>query len=172
MLVSVSDFSLWAEGSRSAIAADDERALDLLDRASTLVMEEAREAGLPKTVADWDEVTAPGRAKIVVANVARRVWVNPDQELASNIAGGPSSRVTDDAAAGMTLTDSEKAMIAGVVKVILDSTADPDWGVWTLSTSRGAVESTIYLPDSSSPYSDPIVFLDPWQDPYYTPTRD
>jgi hypothetical protein len=164
MLVTVPELSLWAEGTADAIDPADPLAIWILTQASALVMGEAGHL-------DWTPDTPDiGRAKIVVANVAKRCWNNADQELRTAIAGGPSSQVHESAAYGMMLTDAEVAMIDRVVAA-LPAAADDD-GFWILRNTRGPVETRIYVPDDRWPQSSPINYLDPVADPYYAPTSD
>jgi hypothetical protein len=164
MLVTVPELSLWAEGDSTAIDPTDPLALWILEQASTLVMEEAG-------FLDWTPATEGiGRAKIVVANVAKRCWNNADQELRSAIAGGPSSQVHEMAAYGLNLTEAEIALIARVVASL--PSAAGSTGIWTLPTTRGEVETNMYVPDSRWPQSSPINYMTPRKDPYYFPTSD
>lgn len=165
MLVTVPELSLWAEGDSTAIDPTDPLAIWILEQASTLVMEEAGHI-------DWTPATEGiGRAKIVVANVAKRCWNNGDQELRSAIAGGPSSQVIDAAAYGMMLTPAEIDMIAKVV-ALLEEAAGSGSGLWTLPTTRGPLETNLYVPDDRWPQSSPINYLTPRKDPFYVPTSD
>lgn len=164
-LVTVPELSLWAEGDSTSIDPADPLALWILEQASILVMEEAGHI-------EWTAATEGiGRAKIVVANVAKRCWNNADQELRSAIAGGPSSQVIEAAAYGLMLTDAEIAMIAKVVAAI-DAAAGSGPGLWTLPTTRGPVETNMYVPDDRWPQSSPINYMTPRKDPYYFPTSD
>lgn len=164
LLVTVPELSLWAEGDADAIDPADPLAIWLLNTASTLVMEEAGKL-------DWTADTEGiGRAKIVVANVAKRCWNNADQELRSAIAGGPSSQVHEMAAYGMMLTPEEIVMIEKVVAGL--AAAAGDSGFWILPTTRGPVETNLYVPDDRWPQSSPINFLTPSKDPYYKPYDD
>lgn len=164
MLVTVPELSLWAEGDSTAIDPADPLAIWILNNASTLVMEEAGHL-------DWTAGTEGiGRAKIVVANVAKRCWNNADQELRTAIAGGPSSQVHEAAAYGMMLTEAEIAMIEKVVGSLQAATGDS--GLWTLPTTRGPLETTMVVGDSRWPQSSGILYLDPKKDPYYFPTSD
>ena len=164
-LITVSELSLWAEGSYTAISPGDPLANWLIEQASTLVIDECRQP-------EWTASTAPGRAKIIVANIGKRCWNNPDQEIRSAIAGGPSSSLIDQAAWGLALTDAEKVECAAIRQAILDAgTTDPG-GFWTLPISRGPLETTMLVPDDRWPQSSPIRFLQPTNDPYYFPTTD
>lgn len=164
LLVTVPELSLWAEGDAAAIDPTDALAIWILNQASTLVMEEAGHL-------EWTDATEGiGRAKIVVANVAKRCWNNADQELRSAIAGGPSSQVTEAAAYGMMLTPEEIAMIEKVVSGL--AAAAGESGFWVLPITRGPLETNLYVPDDRWPQSSPINYLTPSKDPYYVPYDD
>jgi hypothetical protein len=166
MLVTVAELSLWAEGSYTAIPASDPLANWLLEQASTLVIDECRQPA-------WTAASAPGRAKIVVANIAKRCWNNADQEVRTAIAGGPSSAVLDEAALGLRLSEAEIIECAKIRQAILDAETPDANGFWTLSITRGPLESSMaYFPDDRWPQSSPIGYLQPTRDPEYFPTTD
>ena len=160
LLVTVPELALWAEGDAAAIDPADPLALWILEQASILVMEEAGHI-------EWTALTAPGRAKIVVGNVAKRCWNNGDQELRSAIAGGPSSQVIDTAAYGLMLTPAEVEMVAKVVEGLQAATGGG--GLWVLPTTRGPVETALYMPDDRWPQSSPILMVDSAKDTFYKP---
>lgn len=169
MLVTVPELALWAEGDSAAIPADDPLAIWLLDSASALVMDECG-------FTDWTPETTPVRAKIVIANIAKRCWNNADQETRSSIAGGPSSAVLDEAALGLRLSDAEIAECAKIGEKLGGATLGG--GVWTLTTTRGDVEMGGLVPDSRWPQSSPInyygtadAFLWPMSDGPLQPTN-
>lgn len=163
MLVTVPELSLWAEGDAASIDPADPLAIWLLESASELVMDEC---GFP----DWTAQTAPRRAKIVIANIAKRCWNNADQEIRTAIAGGPSSALIDEAALGLRLSDAEIAECAKIATKENGTTAGGR--LWTLPTTRGPVETRIFVPDNYWPMSSPINYLDPAGDPEYVPTYD
>lgn len=163
MLITVGELALWAEGSRDAISPADQLANWIIEQASSLV---ADECGHP----DWTAQTAPNRAKIVVANIAKRCWNNSDQETRSAIAGGPSSAVLDEAALGLRLSDAEILECEKIVKALAPASAGGT--LWVLPTTRGPVETNMIVPDSSWPASSPMTFLTPRVDPEYFPTTD
>jgi len=166
MIVTVPELSLWAEGDSAAIAVDDPLAIWLLEQASTLVIDECRQP-------TWTAATAPGRAKIVVANLAKRCWNNADQETRTAIAGGPSSAVLDEAALGLRLSDAEIVECAKIRQAALEVAGENPNGFWTLPISRGPLETRIaYFPDDRWPQSSPLAYLEPARDPEYFPTVD
>jgi hypothetical protein len=165
MLVTVPELSLWAEGNRDAISPADPLARWIIEQASTLVIDECKQP-------TWLANTAPNRAKIIVANIAKRCWNNSDQETRTSIAGGPGSTVLDEAALGLRLSDAEVIECAKIRQTIADeSTTDPG-GFWTLSISRGPLETNMLVGDDRWPESSPFSYLAPARDPYYFPTSD
>mgnify|MGYP003560181642 FL=1 len=164
-IITVPELSLWAEGTADAIALTDPLALWLIAQASTLVLDECEHP-------EWTPSTAPDRAKIIVANIARRCWNNADQETRTTLAGGPSSSVIDEAALGLRLSDAEIVECSKVRKAAAPASTSGISGIWTLPITRGPLESDIYLPDQHWPFSSPIPYLTPDLDPYYVPTSD
>jgi hypothetical protein len=163
LLVTVGELALWAEGSRTAISPADQLANWILEQASTLV---ADECGHP----EWTEQTAPVRAKIVIANIAKRCWNNSDQVTREAIAGGPSQNLLDEAALGLRLSDAEIIECAKITEALAPVSATG--GLWVLPTTRGPVESNMIVPDSAWPASSPMVFMTPDVEPEYFPTVD
>lgn len=162
MLVTVPELALWAEGDSAAIDPLDPLALWILERASELVM---FHSGQP----EWTPATALPTAKVLVANVAKRCWNNPDQEVRSAIAGGPSSAVIDEAAFGLALTDAEIAECAKMTPAALEPNAG---GFWSLSLAGIPQTNRVYAPDSRWPQSSPINWISAKGDPEYMPTLD
>lgn len=158
MLITVSELSLWAEGDSTKIDPADPLAIWILEQASVLVMDEAAQP-------TWDATSAPGRAKIIVANIGKRCWNNADQELRTAIAGGPSSQVIEAAAYGMELTPAEIAALANMTPA---ATSGSTGLLWTLRPGT-PVETTLVLNDSSG---SGIEYLTPSSDPYYYPLLD
>lgn len=134
-LVSVAELATWC---RQDIESDDPFALVVLDGASLLVREAA---GHP----EWDAGTAPARAKLICVLVAKRTFLNPDQEVATSV-GPLSSRVLDEAAAGMRLTETEIAELAA-----LDAASSPPrttGGLWVQPYGSEPRPPVMFLRDS------------------------
>lgn len=132
-----SDFATWCG---VTIASDDAYATMVMQRATELVVDEAKAPGW-----ELDPTTAPRGAVLIALRVARRAYLNPDQEVASSV-GPLSSRVLDDAAAGMQLTEQEKLDIGE-----LAPGGDPNAStLFTLRTTRGTEEQlrNVKLPAS------------------------
>ena len=164
-IVTVPELSLWAEGAADAISPTDPLALWILEQASALVLDECEHA-------EWTAADAPRRAKIVVANVAKRCWNNSDQETRTAIAGGPSSAVLDEAALGLRLSDAEILECSKIRAAAAGQSPSGGGGLWTMPTSRGPVETTMVVPDDRWPASSPMPYLTLDKDPYYFPTKD
>lgn len=130
------DFATWCG---VAIASDDAFATMVMQRATELVVDAAKAPGWELTPS-----TAPRGAVLIALRVARRTYLNPDQEVQSAV-GPLSARVLDDAAAGMSLTDQEREDIAALAPDG-DPTAPT---LFTLRTTRGDVEE--YLPNIELP---------------------
>lgn len=108
----------------------------------------------------WTPLTLPKRAKIIGLLVAKRTYTNPDNEIRSQV-GPLGSSVQAIDAAGMRLTETEKAELAAIAAGTVDSTGG---SLWVQPTNRGRVETgpvVVYTttadhPDSSwgVPYLD------------------
>jgi hypothetical protein len=155
-LVSVSELAVWC---RQDIDSGDQFALTVLEAASLLVRDAA---GHP----EWTAATAPARAKLICALVAKRTYTNPDQEIATSV-GPISSRVLDEAAAGMKLTEQEITELAAIGAETPGGTAKKA-GLWAYSTVAKADQPVMYL--YTEPGSDwPIPYLDTALDGYAAP---
>lgn len=103
--------------------------------------------------ADWTPLNVPKRAKIIGLLVARRAWLNPDNEIRTQV-GPIGSSVQAIDAAGMRLTDVEKSELAAIANGDIDS---PGGSLWVQPTNRGRVETgpvvvhttTVDHPDST-----------------------
>lgn len=159
-LVSISELAVWVQ---EDIPEDDEYA-NLVVRAATVAV---------TSYADMDPAwtlgTAPSRIRNIVAQIAKRNWINPTR-LTREGSIGP---IGGDAyvaamAAGMDLTDYEMAEIAR-----LSSGGSPpgsgNMSILTFTTGRGTPQGPLYLQDNRG---SGIVFLDREKDPYYFPTVD
>jgi hypothetical protein len=138
-LFTLEQFGIWC--GNIEIAVDDAFAAMVMEKATELVVDEAK-------APDWelDPSTAPRGAVLIALRVARRTYLNPDQEIASSI-GPLSARVLEEAAAGMQLTEQEKLDLAE-----LAPDGDPNASsLFTIRTTRGTEEllPNIELPASS-----------------------
>jgi hypothetical protein len=108
----------------------------------------------------WTNLTIPKRAKIIAILVAKRAYTNPDNEMRTQV-GPIGSSVQAIDAAGMRLTDVEKAELQSIAAGTIDA---PGGSIWVQPTNRGNVETgpvvayttTTDHPDSSwgVPYLD------------------
>jgi hypothetical protein len=162
-MITTAELATWCQLEEAAVAADD-YALMVIEYASELCRSAA---GRP----DWDTpATTPVPAKLICLVVARRTYLNPDQEIAQAVAGGPSVRMLDAAGMGMALTDDERAELERL-GAIDNPNPSPAGDLWVLPLTRGTVEKSLYLADNSG--SDWLIpFLDPDKDPYYFPTLE
>lgn len=163
-IITVAEFAKWCQTTDAAIN-DDPYALMVMDLVSAAITDEAGRA-------DWDgPTTTPVRVKLIALVVARRAYVNPDQEIAQAVAGGPSVRMIDAAAAGVYLTDEEKAELARLAAIGNPSPPVVSPDLWILPTGRGELETTLYL--GTDPESDWMIpYLDPRRDAWYFPTLE
>lgn len=138
-LVSISQLAVWT---REDIEPDDPFALMVLDEATALVVDYC---GRP----DWEDApgTAPRLARRICLIVAGRTYLNPDMEVATGT-GPISSRVRDEAAAGMQLTESEMEQLDTIPAPPGDTGYK---GLFTITTTRGAdpAEQPVLLYDNS-----------------------
>jgi hypothetical protein len=118
------------------------RAEAVLAAASTLVRSHVGRAWVDD---DGNLDSPPDVAVTVAVQCAGRVWRNPDSAI-HRTAGPFSERFAEQAGQGMWLSKTEKAM--------LDRLRAPSSAVWTMSTTRGDLEtggpSSSYGVDDSS----------------------
>jgi hypothetical protein len=118
------EFGVWVG---LPIASDDEFAMMVMATASALVVDAAGAPGW-----ETDPSTAPRTAKLIALRVARRGYLNPDQEISSSV-GPISASILRDAAAGMMLTEDELEQLLKVAPG-----GDPLAGsLWVQRTTRG-----------------------------------
>lgn len=139
-LVTVTDLAAWVGQS---IPVDDPRAVAVLAAASALVRSEAGQAWEnPDTVAD--------DVKLIVTQAAGRVWNNPSGAIQRG-AGPYSERVSERAAEGLFLTDTEKE--------VLTRYRATRRGLWTMGvTVNGNHSPRGYVPTGPPPSGQPF----PW----------
>jgi hypothetical protein len=135
------EFAIWCQ---TTIAADDLFATMVMEQATALVVDAAAAPGW-----ELDPTTTPRIAKLIAMRVARRTYLNPDQEISSSV-GPISASVLREAAAGMTLTESELEQILNVAP-----DGDPNNGLWVQRTTRGDIEDElplVFLPTEEGDY--------------------
>lgn len=144
-LLSTEKLALWTQNEPADVAADP-FAAEVIDVVSQLAQ---FLGGHP----DWSLTPgvnyAPFDVQLVVLQVAKRTYGNPDQEVATGV-GPISSRVLDVAALLTDLTETERAVLTKY-----NPTGDPDGGggLWVLQTARDPAslmpEATLFVPDDS-----------------------
>jgi len=109
--ITVPELAIWA---REEIDPADEFA-SMVVKAATIVVSEA--TGYHDTDREFTIVTAPDRLKVIVAQVAKRSYLNPDQIVREgNIGPIGGDAYAAAYAAGLSLTDEELAEVQRVVR--------------------------------------------------------
>lgn len=143
--VTIEELRVWTR--KPGIPAEDPFALTVL-KAATIVVSE--ETGLHyDDERRFTKASAPDRLKIIVAQVAKRAYLNPDQIRTEGAIGPLGGDTYAEAyAAGLELTEAEEETIA---KVMEGFGAEPPANtlqvvrVGPMTPQRGGV----YVPDSS-----------------------
>lgn len=132
------EMSTWTQTDLATISTDA-FAAEVMDKASDLIRAEAQHL-------EWTRDTAPFKARLIALLVAKRTYINPDQEVSTGI-GPLSSRVLDEAAMAMSLTESEIVTLQGFAP----DGGESGGGLWTLSIGGSTydVQPTVYAPDDS-----------------------
>lgn len=147
-LISASTMATWCRVDVATLAGDP-FATDIRKKVSDLVRQLA---GHP----EWTAETIPPDVQVLVIWVCKRTYTNPDQETSTNV-GPLGSRVLDEAALAMSLTESERATLQDYNGSLTETS-----GLWTLSVGGVGplLEPTVYVPDDSG--SDWMIpFMDP-----------
>ncbi|GEB17212.1 hypothetical protein NSI01_55270 [Pimelobacter simplex] len=143
----VSDLAAWVG---QEIPAEDPRATAVLLAASQVVIAEVG----PKVAEDWAEV--PGDVSAITAQVAARVWFNPQGLIADSI-DDYSRRWDQGGESGIYLTSGERDL--------LSKYRTKAKGLWALGTTRGDDCADQYLDvvnaDTPGTLEEPIPFLPP-----------
>lgn len=158
-LVSVSELAVWVQ---EDIPEGDEYA-NLVVKAATVAVTSYADMDPA-----WSLETAPDRIKNIVAQIAKRNWINPSR-LTREGSIGP---IGGDAyvaamAAGMDLTDYEMSEISRLAEGPTPGAGN--LSILTFTTGRGVHRDPLYLQDNRG---STIPFLDHGKDPYYFPTVD
>ena len=105
--ITIDELSVWTQEN---IAPEDPFATTIL-KAATIVVSSA--TGYHETEHEFTPTTAPDRLKVVVAQVAKRNYLNPTQIRTEGSIGPLGGDTYAEAyAAGMTLTEEEQAVVA------------------------------------------------------------
>lgn len=140
-LVSVSDFSVWL---REPITGDQTaQAEAVLNSVSGLVRSEAKKTWVNDSNALID---VPPEVTTIVFEAARRKWTNPN---------GYSSESDGDYAYRLSPDDVAVYLTEAECRILRRFRASG--GLFTISTTRGVEEETIYAPVSNG--GDPIPLL-------------
>jgi hypothetical protein len=112
---------------------------------------------------DWNPVSAPVDVRTIALWMFRRTYTNPDQEVSSNV-GPLGSRVLDEAAMAMSLTESERTTLQSYK----DAATGAGPGLFTMSIAGGrrTLEPTVFLSDDQQIN---LGDLDPWRIPFTDP---
>lgn len=149
-LITPRELALWTQSDEAEVAIDP-WAIEVMEKVSML----ARFLGGQP----WELADVPFDVRMVVIQVAKRTYANPDQEVSSNI-GPIGSRVLDAAALLTNLTEAERATLT---KYNAEGDPNSDAGLWVMSTAApnaGPVEAVLYVPDDS---------LSDWYIPMFSP---
>lgn len=132
-LITWQEFSAWTGTDVETLQADP-FAVDVFEKTSQLAREYAEQP-------DWTNETAPFKVRLLVLKIAKRTYVNPDQEVSSTT-GPLSSRVLDVAALAMDLSEEEQALLESY-----RAEGSPD-GLWVASIGAGSerYDGTLYAP--------------------------
>lgn len=167
-LITAAELATWTQNDVDEVTVDP-FAIEVMDKVSQMAKffgghtGATYEADGVTLAPEWTYVTAPFDVKMVVLQVAKRCYANPDQEVASGV-GPISSRVLDAAALLLELTDSERATLTKY-----NAAGDPDGSreggqIFVQPTTRSStadlVEPILYVPDDS---------LSDWYIPMFNP---
>ena len=148
-LLTADRLALWAQQR----PLDDPEFADLIIEAVTVLL---RQYGS----ALWTQATIPARARDIGYIVAKDYYLNPRQ-LRQETVGPLQESVDNSVLTGINLTLEQQAELAAMVT---DTAGEYD-GIWTLGTTRGAVETnqrgrhgTVLVWDTRGAW--PIEYLD------------
>lgn len=157
-LLTTQEMALWTQNDLATIASDP-FAKEVNDKVSAYVL---FLAGHPL----WTRADTPLDVQNIILWMFKRTYGNPDQEVSSAV-GPISSRVLDEAALGMNLTEAESAILAGYKAQVDDGTGSSD-PLWSASIVGGfpTREPVVFLPDDQQVN---LGDLEPWAVPYLEP---
>lgn len=144
--ITVGELAVWT---RTQIDPDDPFALMILE-ASTILVNSA--TGYAGTEDEFTAATAPAMLKVIVGQIAKRNYLNPDQVVREGSLGPIGGDTYAQAyAAGMTLTEEERAEIARISRAAVEGgTSSGGLSVLTFGVAHNSVRrGGTYLPDSS-----------------------
>lgn len=154
-LITTQVLATWTQNDPAEVAADP-FALEVVDKVSRLAQ---FLGGHP----EWTltgTTAAPFDVQMVVLQVAKRTYANPDQEVSTTV-GPLGSRVLDTAALLTDLTETERRTL---VKYNVNGDPDSSGSIWVLETGRDPINTqpdpVLYVPDDS---------LSDWYTPMFSP---
>jgi hypothetical protein len=167
-LLTKNKLALWTQNDPAAVEADPFAAevIDVVSQMAQFL------GGHPLwSLAPGDNL-APFDVQLVVLQVCKRVYGNPDQEVATGV-GPISSRVLDVAALLLELTESERAVLTRY-HPDGDPLSPGHGGLWVLHTTQGDdVEltlPTLYVDDDQQIGMTPDESAYPsWSIPMFSP---
>lgn len=142
-LITERELALWTQTPEATIAADP-FAAEVREKVSDFVRFVAGQ-----TRETWTATSVPYDARVIVLWIAKRTYQNPGQVVQEGV-GPLNERRLDEAALGMSLTESERDTLEGY-----RPGGDPDKGIYVISTggTPGTLHhAVLFAPDGS--YSD------------------
>jgi hypothetical protein len=166
-LLTKQKLALWTQND-VAVVENDPFAAEVIDVVSQMAQ---FLGGHPEWSLVPGATVAPFDVQLVVLQVCKRVYGNPDQEVATGV-GPISSRVLDVAALLLELTPSERAVLTRY-----NPNGDPAEsgnGLWVLHTTRGdeslLLETTLFIDDDQQINMTPDESAYPsWSIPMFSP---
>lgn len=134
-LLTPNEMALWTQRTVEELAADP-FATEVNEKVGSYL---CFKAGHP----EWTIESAPVDVKTIAIWMVRRTYTNPDQETSSNV-GPLGSRVLDEAALAMALTESEAATLADYVNKLGGS------GLWrsSIGGANTLLQPTVFVADT------------------------
>lgn len=170
-LLTTQTLARWTQNDPDEVAAD-EFAVDLIEKLSALV---CFLGGHPEWTLEPGVDQAPVDVQMVMLQVAKRSYQNPDQVLQEGSVGPlGGDRVADIQALFMDFSESERRTIA---KYNVDGDPTPQDGageIFTLATTRGdettmPQTSPLYVTDDQQVNLDTSADPRPWMIPLFNP---
>lgn len=156
-LLTVQEMALWTDNELGDIAADP-FAAEVNGKVGAFL---CFKAGHP----EWTRATTPTDVQTIAIWMFKRTYSNPDQETSSNT-GPIGSRVLDDAALGMALTEAEAATLDGYRRAAQGGGT----GFWRSSlagVAPAAEKSTVYVSDDQQATVNLTNAAPSWDIPMY-----
>lgn len=151
-LITLQEFATWTQTDLETLQADP-FAMDVWTKTSELAREYAEQP-------TWDAATAPFKVRLLVLKIAKRTYLNPDQETRTTT-GPIGSTVLDVAALAMDLSEEEIALLEGYKP-------GGGNGLWKASIGAGdeRMPTTLYVPDDGQINIDTTNAAPSWDIPF------